>query len=524
MRLGQQRQRGFAAMNDHIGPADEARAVGMGDAPDTHDQIAIRRAKLAARRQSGNAYPNHFRPDIDVPAFLARHAAADAEALTGCQSVHRLAGRMMTRRIMGKAAFAHLQGGGERVQIYLRRDALPEGVFEAFKQADIGDIFGVTGRPFRTRTGELSLEVDAIELLTKSLRPLPEKFHGLADQETCYRQRYLDLIMNPATRERFLLRTRVIDFMREFFRARGFIEVETPMMQVIPGGAAARPFVTHHNALDMPLFLRVAPELYLKRLVVGGLDRVFEVNRNFRNEGLSTRHNPEFTMLEFYQAYADHIALMDLTEVLMRDLVRAVLDSDHVLYQGRSYDFATPFTRLTVAEAVQLHNPGVTAADLATSQALRALAARLDLPVPAAAGPGRLLVEIFEATVESKLLAPTFITGYPAEVSPLARRSEATPEFTDRFELYIGGREIANGFSELNDPDDQAERFRAQVAAKSAGDEEAMHFDADYIEALEYGLPPTAGEGIGIDRLVMFLTDSPSIRDVLLFPHMRPRT
>jgi len=519
-------------MQEHVdgaAGADGADAASLSGTPDTHDQIATRRAKLALRRQAGNAYPNHFRPDLDVPGFIARYGDMDAEALAQCQSVHqqsmhRLAGRMMTRRVMGKAAFADLLGNGERLQIYLRRDALPEGSFEAFKQADIGDIFGVTGHPFRTRTGELSLEVRDIELLTKGLRPLPEKFHGLADQETCYRQRYLDLIMNPATRARFLVRTRVIDFMREFFRARGFIEVETPMMQVIPGGAAARPFVTHHNALDMPLYLRVAPELYLKRLVVGGLERVFEVNRNFRNEGLSTRHNPEFTMLEFYQAYADHVALMDLTEVLMRDLVRTVLDSDHVLYQGRRYDFAGPFARLTVAEAVLTHNPGLSAADLASPQSLRALAERLELAVPAAAGPGRLLVDIFEATVESRLLDPTFITGYPAEVSPLARRSESAPEFTDRFELYIGGRELANGFSELNDPDDQAERFRAQAAAKSAGDEEAMHFDADYIEALEYGLPPTAGEGIGIDRLVMFLTDSPSIRDVLLFPHMRPRT
>ncbi len=508
-------------MNDHSGQSDP---VDREATPDTHDQIAIRRAKLAALRQAGNAFPNDFRPDIDAAGFVARYGHLDAEALAQCQTVHRFAGRMMTRRTMGKAAFAHLQNNGVRLQIYLRRDALPEAAFDAFLQADIGDILGVTGRPFRTRTGELSLEVHAIELLTKSLRPLPEKFHGLADQETCYRQRYLDLIMNPATRERFLLRTRVIDFMRDFFRARGFVEVETPMMQVIPGGAAARPFVTHHNALDMPLYLRIAPELYLKRLVIGGLERVFEVNRNFRNEGLSTRHNPEFTMLEFYQAYADHVALMDLTEVLLRDLVRTLLGAEQVLYQGRSYDFAPPFARLTVAEAVLAHNPDIGAADLSTAPALRALAGRLNLPVSAAAGPGRLLVDIFEATAEAKLLDPTFVTGYPAEVSPLARRSAADPEFTDRFELYIGGRELANGFSELNDPDDQAERFRAQVQSKSAGDEEAMHFDADYIEALEYGLPPTAGEGIGIDRLVMLLTDSPSIRDVLLFPHMRPRT
>jgi lysyl-tRNA synthetase class 2 len=508
-------------MNEASGRSGEAVVEAT---PDSHDQIATRRAKLAALRRAGEAYPNHFRPDIDAAGFHARYGDLDAEALASCQSVHRLAGRMMTRRSMGKAAFAHLQSNGAQLQIYLRRDALPEEAFHSFIHADIGDIFGVTGRPFRTRTGELSLEVQGIELLTKSLRPLPEKFHGLADQETCYRQRYLDLIMNPATRERFLLRTRVIDFMRDFLRARGFIEVETPMMQVIPGGAAARPFVTHHNALDMPLYLRVAPELYLKRLVVGGFERVFEVNRNFRNEGLSTRHNPEFTMLEFYQAYADHVALMDLTELLMRELVRTLLAADHVVYQGRRYDFARPFTRITVREAVLAHNPELSAADLATPEALGALAARLGLPVMAGAGPGRLLVDIFEATVEAKLLDPTFVTGYPAEVSPLARRSAAAPEFTDRFELYLGGREIANGFSELNDPDDQAERFRAQVAARSGGDEEAMHFDADYIEALEYGLPPTAGEGIGIDRLVMFLTDSPSIRDVLLFPHMRPRT
>jgi lysyl-tRNA synthetase, class II len=490
----------------------------------SHDQIAQRRAKLEALRSEGGAYPNHFRPDIDCATFNQRFGELDAEALTAETTVFRIAGRMMTRRIMGKAAFAHLQDHGERLQIYVRKDALGDAGFEAFKHLDIGDILAVTGTPFRTRSGELSLEVQSLELLTKALRPLPEKFHGLADQETCYRQRYLDLIMNAGSRQRFVLRSRVIDYLRSFFRERGFLEVETPMMQLIPGGAAARPFITHHNALDMDLYLRVAPELYLKRLVVGGFERVFEINRNFRNEGLSTRHNPEFTMLEFYQAYADYRELMDLTEELLRGLALSVLGTTAVHYQGRDHDLAAPFQRMTVVEAILAHNPALTSADINTHAAACATAAGLGIALPEGCGLGKAQIEIFEKTVENNLHAPTFITGYPAEVSPLARRSEEHAELTDRFEFFVGGRELANGFSELNDPDDQAERFRLQVAAKAGGDAEAMHFDADYIEALEYGMPPTAGEGIGIDRLVMFLTDSPSIRDVLLFPHMRPRS
>jgi len=375
---------------------------------------------------------------------------------------------------------------------------------------------------FRTRTGELSVKCEEVRLLTKSLRPLPEKFHGLTDQEARYRQRYLDLIMNECSRDTFRVRTQVVQFMRNYLNGRSFLEVETPMMQVIPGGATARPFITHHKALDMQLFLRIAPELYLKRLVVGGFERVYEINRNFRNEGLSTRHNPEFTMLEFYQAYADFNDLMDLTEEMLRALTREVIGSTQVSYQGASYDFEKPFARMTVKDSILHYNSDIQAADLEQLESARALAQRLEIPLKDSYGLGKVQIEIFEKTVESRLLDPTFITAYPTEVSPLARRNDQDPFVTDRFEFFVGGREIANGFSELNDAEDQAERFRQQVQEKDAGDEEAMHFDADYIRALEHGMPPTAGEGIGIDRLVMLLTDSPSIRDVLLFPHMRP--
>jgi lysyl-tRNA synthetase class 2 len=377
---------------------------------------------------------------------------------------------------------------------------------------------------FKTKTGELSIKCESIRLLTKALRPLPEKFHGLTDMESRYRQRYLDLIMNHGTREIFRIRTRVIQFIRDFLNGRGYLEVETPMMQVIPGGAVARPFVTHHNALDMQLFLRIAPELFLKRLVVGGLEKVYEINRNFRNEGLSTRHNPEFTMLEFYEAYADYRDLMDLTEEMLRALVIQVLGRTEVGYQGQVYDFSKPFARMTVREAILRFNPGLTAADVDDAERTRAVAEGLGITVKPGWGLGKIQIELFESTVEPRLLEPTFITQYPTEVSPLARRNDADPFVTDRFEFFVGGREIANGFSELNDAEDQAERFRQQVAEKDAGDQEAMYFDADYIRALEHGMPPTAGEGIGIDRLVMLLTDSPSIRDVLLFPHMRPET
>ena len=374
---------------------------------------------------------------------------------------------------------------------------------------------------FRTQKGELSVVVDDIRLLTKSLRPLPEKFHGLSDQEMRYRQRYVDLIMNEASRETFKIRTRIIDGVRRFLMSRDYLEVETPMMQAIPGGATARPFTTFHNALDMDLFLRIAPELYLKRLVVGGFERVFEINRNFRNEGLSTRHNPEFTMVEFYQAYSDYQELMDLTEDMLKTVTQDVLGTSQVHYQGTDLDFSKPFHRMTVVESILHFNPTVTAKQLATLEAASTVAKGLDIPLKDSYGLGKVQIEIFEKTVEDRLMEPTFITAYPTEVSPLARRNDDDPFVTDRFEFFVGGREIANGFSELNDAEDQVERFLAQVAEKDAGDDEAMHFDADYIRALEYGMPPTAGEGIGIDRLVMLLTDSPSIRDVLLFPHMR---
>jgi lysyl-tRNA synthetase class 2 len=423
---------------------------------------------------------------------------------------------------MGKASFAHLQDMSGSIQAYVTRDAVGEARYEDFKKWDIGDIIGAEGTLFKTKTGELSIKVDDIRLLAKSLRPLPEKYHGLTDTETKYRQRYLDLIMSEVTRNTFRTRSAIVRYIRRFLDERGFLEVETPMMQVIPGGAAARPFVTHHHALDMSLFLRVAPELYLKRLIVGGFEKVYEINRNFRNEGLSTRHNPEFTMLEFYQAYADYHDLMNLTEEMLRGLAQDVLGAETITYQGDQYDFSKRFRRMTIREAVLHFNPDIREADLDSVEALRAIAGRLQLPVKNTYGTGKLQLEIFEKTVETKLKDPTFITSYPTEVSPLARCNDKDPGITDRFELFVGGREIANGFSELNDAEDQAERFRKQVQEKEAGDEEAMHFDEDYIRALEHGMPPTAGEGIGIDRLVMLFTDSASIRDVLLFPHMRP--
>jgi len=493
-----------------------------GGAPEG-DQIARRRAKLAALRGVGGAFPNDFRRDALAADLIDRFDACDAETLEAEPFRVRVAGRMMSRRVMGKASFAHLQDGSGRIQLYVRRDALPDGAYAVFKGWDLGDILGVEGVLFKTRTGELSVKVDQIELLTKALQPLPEKFHGLSDQETRYRQRYLDLIMNEDSRRTFRIRSAVIDFIRAYMKREGFMEVETPMMQVIPGGATARPFVTFHNSLDMDLYLRIAPELYLKRLVVGGFEKVFEINRNFRNEGLSTRHNPEFTMIEFYQAYADYRDLMNLTEDLLRELAQTVLGSTTVTHQGRDYDLARPFARMTVLESIRHFNPGISPEQLASLDAARTLAASLDIPLKDSYGLGKVQIEVFEKTVEGRLDQPTFITEYPTEVSPLARRNEDNPLVTDRFEFFIAGRELANGFSELNDPDDQAERFRQQVAEKEAGDNEAMHFDEDYIRALEHGMPPTAGEGIGIDRLVMFLTDAPSIRDVLLFPHMRPR-
>lgn len=488
---------------------------------DVNEQIAQRRAKLAELREQGNAFPNDFRRNTLAGPLHAEYDDKDAASLDAVPVRVKVAGRMMTRRIMGKASFCHLQDMSGQIQLYLQRETLGE-TYENFKKWDIGDIVGAEGVLFKTKTGELSIKADSVKLLTKALRPLPDKFHGLVDQEARYRQRYVDLIMNEATRKTFRARIAIINYLRRFLNDRGFLEVETPMMQAIPGGATARPFVTHHNALDIQLYLRIAPELYLKRLVVGGFEKVYEINRNFRNEGLSTRHNPEFTMLEFYQAYADYQDLMNLTEEMLRGLGRDVLQTTRVAYQGEMYDFAAPFERLTLKEAVLRFNPGMSAADVESLDALRHRVANLGGDIKPSYGIGKLQYELFEKTVEAKLKEPTFITAFPTEVSPLARRNDRDPSVTDRFELFIGGREIANGFSELNDADDQAERFRTQVLQKDAGDEEAMHFDADYIRALEHGLPPTAGEGIGIDRLVMLLTDSPSIRDVLLFPHMRP--
>ncbi|SUO95671.1 lysine--tRNA ligase [Suttonella ornithocola] len=485
--------------------------------------IAERRQKLATiREQKGVAFPNNARPTHKAADLHQTYAETlDADALQQAGELS-LAGRMMGKRVMGKASFAQIQdGSGERIQLYIARDDLPEGVYAEFKKWDVGDIISAKGHLFRTKTGELTVHASEIQLLTKSLRPLPEKFHGLTDQETRYRQRYVDLIMNKDSREVFKTRGKVLSYIRHFFEDHQFMEVETPMMHPIPGGATAKPFTTHHNALDMPLFLRIAPELYLKRLVVGGFERVFEINRSFRNEGVSTRHNPEFTMLEFYQAYADYQDLMDLTEVLLRGLSESVLGSSQITYQGQEIDFAKPFDRLTILEAVEKYAPQH--ANILTDAA--ALSAILNKEykqkTSADEALGKLQTMLFEEAVEHQLIQPTFIMAYPWEVSPLARRNDENPAITDRFELFIGGREMANGFSELNDAEDQAARFQAQVAAKEAGDDEAMHYDADYIRALEYGMPPTAGEGIGIDRLVMLLTDSPSIRDVLLFPLMR---
>jgi lysyl-tRNA synthetase class 2 len=494
----------------------------MIDEKDENEQIALRRQKLAELRQQGIAFPNDFRRNVVAGELHAEYGEKDPAEIETRNVRVKVAGRMMTRRVMGKASFAHLQDMSGLIQVYVTRDAVGEARYEDFKKWDIGDIVGAEGTLFKTKTAELSVKVDDVRLLAKSLRPLPEKYHGLTDTETKYRQRYLDLIMSEVARNTFRTRTAVVRYIRRFLDERGFLEVETPMMQVIPGGAAARPFVTHHHALDMSLFLRVAPELYLKRLIVGGFEKVYEINRNFRNEGLSTRHNPEFTMLEFYQAYADYHDLMNLTEEMLRGLAQEVLGAETITYQGDQYDFSRRFRRMTIREAVLHFNPDIREADLDSVEALRAIAGRLQLPVKNTYGTGKLQLEIFEKTVETKLKDPTFITSYPTEVSPLARRNDKDPGITDRFELFVGGREIANGFSELNDAEDQAERFRKQVQEKEAGDEEAMHFDEDYIRALEHGMPPTAGEGIGIDRLVMLFTDSASIRDVLLFPHMRP--
>ncbi len=492
---------------------------------DEQEQIRQRREKLNILRSEGIAFPTDFRRNVVAGELLAEYAGKSTEELEAEPLRVKVAGRMMTRRIMGKASFCHIQDMSGKIQIYVTRDALAEGFYNTqFKKWDIGDIVGVEGVLFRTKTGELSVKADDIRLLTKALRPLPEKYHGIADQEIKYRQRYLDLIMSDESRKTFAIRSKVISFVRQFLEQRQFVEVETPMMQAIPGGATARPFNTYHNALDMEMFLRVAPELYLKRLVVGGFERVFEINRNFRNEGLSTRHNPEFTMLEFYQAYAEYQELMDLTEQMLRGIAKEINGTTKVSYQGEVYDFGKPFERMTVFASILHFNPDLKAENIDNRDAAVEVAEQLGIPVKDSYGLGKIQIELFEKTVENRLMNPTFITAYPVEVSPLARRNDDDPHVTDRFEFFVGGREIANGFTELNDAEDQAERFRKQVEEKEAGDDEAMHYDADYIVALEHGMPPTAGEGIGIDRLVMLFTDAPSIRDVLLFPHMRAKS
>ncbi len=481
--------------------------------------IAQRKEKLAAVREQGIAFPNDFRRDSLCAELQKQYEGKSKEELEAAAIEVKIAGRIMLNR----GAFMVLQDTSGRLQVYVDRKGLPAETLEAIKTWDLGDIIAAEGTLARSGKGDLYVHMTNVRLLTKSLRPLPDKHHGLTDTEQRYRQRYVDLIVNEETRHTFRVRSQVIAHIRRFLNDRGFLEVETPMLQTIPGGAAAKPFETHHNALDMAMFLRIAPELYLKRLVVGGFEKVFEINRNFRNEGVSTRHNPEFTMLEFYQAYADYRDNMDLTEELFRELALAVLGTTDVPYGDKVFHFGEPFVRLSVYDSILKYNPDITEADLNDVEKARAIARKAGAKVLGHEGLGKLQVMIFEELVESKLEQPHFITEYPFEVSPLARRNDQNPSVTDRFELFIGGREIANAYSELNDAEDQAERFLAQVAEKDAGDDEAMHYDADFVRALEYGMPPTAGEGIGIDRLVMLLTNSPSIRDVILFPHMRPQ-
>ena len=492
-------------------------------APQDENQIiAERRAKLARLREAGVAFPNDFRRKDLAAELHTFHGGKTKEQLEAEKPAASVAGRMLLKRVMGKASFATLQDMSGQIQVYVNNDVTGAEPHEAFKHWDLGDIVAVEGRVFKTMKGELSVHASKLRLLSKSLRPLPEKFHGLTDMEQRYRQRYVDLIVNPESRRTFEIRSKLVQAIREFFVARGYLEVETPMMHPIPGGAAAKPFKTHHNALDMELFLRIAPELYLKRLTVGGLEKVFEINRNFRNEGISTRHNPEFTMLEFYEAYQDYHYLMDLTESLLRECAQKVLGTTTLPYQGQTIDLAPRFDRLTMAEAIAKYHPEYPLAELAKPDYLRSALRKFpDVKVYESDGLGLLQLKLFEATTEALLVQPTFIVAHPTDVSPLARANDANPAVTDRFELFITGREIANGFSELNDPEDQAARFQEQAKAKEAGDEEAMFYDADYVRALEYGLPPAAGEGIGIDRLAMLFTDSPSIRDVILFPQLK---
>ncbi len=487
---------------------------------DENRLIAERREKLAAWRATGKAFPNDFSRENYAARLDELYASKTREELEALQIEVKVAGRIMLKRVMGKAAFATIQDMSGRIQVFVSIDATGEDALKAFKGWDLGDIVGVVGVLFKTKTDELTVQSREIRLLTKSLRPLPEKFHGLSDVEQTYRQRYLDLMTNEGSRFTFVARSRIVQSIRNFMTNHGFLEVETPMMHPIPGGAAAKPFKTHHNALDMELFLRIAPELYLKRLVVGGFEKVFEINRNFRNEGLSPRHNPEFTMMEFYEAYTEYRKLMDFTEGLIRHSAREALGMEVFEYQGRVLDLSKPFHRLTIVECIRKYHPGFTLQELADAEWLKAKIMAFGEKVKPG-GLGSLQLQLFEACAEAELWEPTFIIDYPVEVSPLARASDTNPEITERFELFIVGREIANGFSELNDAEDQAARFLDQAKAKEAGDEEAMYYDADFIRALEYGLPPTGGCGIGIDRLVMLLTDSPAIRDVILFPQMR---
>ena len=484
--------------------------------------IADRREKLRQLREKGAAFPNDFRRDSTAAELHAAYGEHRAESIEAESPVVHVAGRMMVKRVMGKISFIKIQDRSGQLQLFVERDRISPEIYQDFKSWDVGDIVAAVGPLFKTKTGELTVRTDELRLLVKSLRPMPEKWHGISDQELKLRQRYVDLIVSEKTRQVFSLRTDLIRFIRSFLEALGFTEVETPMMQPIAGGALARPFVTHHNALNIDLFLRIAPELYLKRLLVGGMERVYEINRSFRNEGTSTQHNPEFTMLELYQAYAGYRDFISLTQSLIREAARTLLGQDVVRYQGQNFDLSRTFEEITVEQGLARFNPGLSGNELRDTDVLRRACAEHDIEVRPEYGAGKLQVELFEKTVEHQLNGPIFVTQFPAEVSPLARGIDADPFLTERFEFFVGGREIANGFSELNDPEDQAQRFRAQAQAKSLGDEEAMFYDADYIRALEYGLPPAAGLGIGIDRLVMFLTDSSSIRDVVLFPLLKP--
>jgi len=492
----------------------------MSDDDENH-LIAERRAKLAKLRESGIAFPNDFRRDALAADIINAYGGKSAEALDAAAVRVKVAGRMRAKRVMGKASFARIEDSSGALQVFLQQQTLGE-TYDEFKGWDVGDVIGAEGTLFRTKTNELSVRVERLVLLTKSLRPLPDKWHGISDTEMRYRRRYVDLIMNEESRRVFETRSRIVRYLRAFLDARGFLEVETPMLHPIPGGAAARPFKTHHNALDADMYLRIAPELYLKRLTVGGFERVYEINRNFRNEGVSTQHNPEFTMLELYQAYADYADLMEMIETLCQGLADTLLGSRKLVYQGTEIDMSQPFARKSIEDIILANNADLDPMSLRDASYLRRVCDQMKIPYKPGDGPGKLQIEIFERTGEHTLVQPTFAYAYPAEVSPLSRRNDADPFITDRWEFFVGGRELANGFSELNDAEDQAQRFKEQVERKDAGDEEAMYYDADYVRALEYGMPPTAGLGLGVDRLVMLYTNSPSIRDVLLFPHMRP--